>query len=368
MSDLEFLYVVTAAFYLWECTHWLPNSVVPFVSWYGGKSRTAAPFFVAAGRDAGLVMASPLPGLGTLFMASEWPVAVSPLGVANHSGAIVRFIDQPRFAVRRLRLMAGDQAIARMTSLSTGSRLAKELNHLTAVPEARRESMIRDALAESLSVEKVAVRHEEFKQASWLPRITAALLWMFAFIGAPTVIWRSGLEKTWPWLVGGLVALCGLNAIVFFRAHRRLHPKLDDARFTHLLMVLLFPPAGMRSLDALSRPLMERFHPLAVARQLSDASQFRVLSSRTVRELRYPRAAAPGVTAEGEAIWSWFNETLCSEVGRFVSKNGISIEESLAAPKRLDAECRSYCPRCLSQFTRTRGTCSDCGLRLVEFS
>jgi hypothetical protein len=36
MTDLEFLFAVLAAFYLWECTHWLPLSTLAFASWWPG--------------------------------------------------------------------------------------------------------------------------------------------------------------------------------------------------------------------------------------------------------------------------------------------------------------------------------------------
>src|SRR5882757_4885125 len=41
----------------------------------------------------------------------------------------------------------------------------------------------------------------------------------------------------------------------------------------------------------------------------------------------------------------------------FLSQHGISPEELLRPPAPADPTCRSYCPRCLAQFTTNEGEC-----------
>jgi hypothetical protein len=365
MSDLEFFYVVWVAFYLWECSHWLLTPVVPFVSWFGGTFRRARPFFVASSRGAGLVLASPIPLWGTLLAASEWPLAVSPLGVVTLDGTTVSFADQPRFQARGHRLMANQARLAEAHSSAQARWLADTLKRISATPEAGREAPILGALRESLDPAAVSARLDEFKTVARCASLAAAALFLYGFVMAPALVWRWGLLPLWPWTLGGLVILCGVNAFAFFRAHRKLHPQLDDERVAHVLMVLLFPPAGMRARDLLSRPLLQRFHPLAVAGALGDPGELKVMVGRAWRELRYPRTEPPSRTAEAGEVRAWYHRALLAEVERFAGRNGLQPDQFASAPERSDAECRSYCPRCQAQFTRAEGTCSDCGVGLV---
>jgi len=118
----------------------------------------------------------------------------------------------------------------------------------------------------------------------------------------------------------------------------------------------------------LSRPLLERFHPLAIAASLCSPGQLKVLARRTVRELRHPQVGT--LPAEGDAgkIRAWANAAMLREVERFAARNGMPPDQLDSTPARIDPECRSYCPRCHAQFTRADGACSDCGVSLVAYT
>lgn len=367
MSDLEFFYLVMAVFYLWECTHWLRDTTVAFASWAGESFRISPPFLVVSSRDGGLHLASPLSAGGTFFPVSGWPIAVSPLGAANSMGAVVRFADKPRFSAGRHRLMVDGNRFAVAGSPAHAQGIAETLNRAVATPEGERGDMILDGLKRSLDAPAVAARLDEFARVARLPAIMASLLLLFLFLAGPLVFWQIGFATSWPWLLGGAAILCITNALVFLRAHKRLHPGLEDERFAHLLMVLLFPPAGMRARDMLSRPLLEHVHPLAAARTLCRPDVFERYASRVVRELRYPLVRHVSMGAEATAVWRWFDEHTLAEVDRFVTGHHLSLDRLAAAPARADRDSRSYCPRCHAQFTRAEGRCSDCGVGLAGF-
>src|SRR5436853_594007 len=61
-----------------------------------------------------------------------------------------------------------------------------------------------------------------------------------------------------------------------------------EERFNLFIILLLAPASAIRASDALSRPLLEEFHPLAVARVLSKADDFHELAAQSLRELTYP--------------------------------------------------------------------------------
>lgn len=367
MSDLEFLYVVMVAFYLWECTHWVGFATVPFVSWFGGAFRIARPFFVANSREGGLVFASPVPMGAAFFVSAAWPVAVSPLGVANRDGSVLRFDDQPRLVARRRWLMADGRRFARAASAAHAQWLAKALNDAATAAAPGRADQVKQLLRGTLDIRQVADRRLEFDRTASLSSTMAAGLFLYVFLIAPVLVWRMGLMLVWPWLLGGLALLCLVNAVAFHRAHKRLHPGLEEERFSHFLMVSLFPPAGMRARDFLSWPALERFHPLALARALCDDDAFEALVGRTLRELRYPLPTEAMSSGDAQPIWEWHRQTLIEEAEGLVTQSGLPLDQLTAAPARAEPESRAYCPRCNIQFTRTEGTCSDCGVALRRF-
>jgi hypothetical protein len=133
---------------------------------------------------------------------------------------------------------------------------------------------------------------------------------------------------------------------------------------------LLSPATAIRALDLLSRPLLEIFHPLAVARVLCADSEFRTLAANYLREINYPaqplcpRSESAAIQAEQE-----MRLLLKQEVESLVKKAGEDPAELMRPPMPTESSCRSYCPRCLAQFTVTTGVCEDCGgVPLVAFT
>jgi len=71
-------------------------------------------------------------------------------------------------------------------------------------------------------------------------------------------------------------------------AHRALYPHAEDERFTHTLTIALAPTSALRAHDALSRPLVEMFHPLAVAKVLLPEGRFREFARPVLLDIRHP--------------------------------------------------------------------------------
>jgi hypothetical protein len=124
----------------------------------------------------------------------------------------------------------------------------------------------------------------------------------------------------------------------------------------------------MRGHDVLSRPALEIFHPLAIAKVFCAEKTFLELARRTLRELRYTVPVhAPGDTLALETERQW-RALLLKTIENFLSQLGFAPEKILTPPVPADEACRSYCPRCLAQFTASEGVCPDCGgVVLVEF-
>jgi len=163
--------------------------------------------------------------------------------------------------------------------------------------------------------------------------------------------------------------LTGAIGFFFHRVHKKFFPAADDERFTHTIIVGLAPVSAMRAHDVLSRPLLETFHPLAVARVFCREENFREFAAKILRDLRHPfQPACPGDNAAWQEAESFSRSALQRAVEKFLKQNKIDPEALCRAPKLADETCRSYCPRCQAQFTTADGQCADCGgLPLVGF-
>ncbi len=69
MSDVQWLFAVVAALYVWECACWLRRGGVAFFTWLGRRWQALQPGSLVANQAGGFVLAAPLPPLGSVFVA-----------------------------------------------------------------------------------------------------------------------------------------------------------------------------------------------------------------------------------------------------------------------------------------------------------
>jgi hypothetical protein len=120
----------------------------------------------------------------------------------------------------------------------------------------------------------------------------------------------------------------------------------------------------------LSRPLLEGFHPLALAKVFCPEQAFRAFARDVWREIRFPGLPlCPCEEPMALAAERHARAVLQQAIERFLAQCGIHPADLAQPPTPNDETCRSYCPRCLAQFTTSEGACADCGgLTLVVFS
>jgi hypothetical protein len=241
------------------------------------------------------------------------------------------------------------------------------LNALRSLPPEEREPHLDRATAASLDPDKVHHAWQEFKRFGKV-RLFANILFLYLFVIAPALIFFLGLKHCWLGLLIGLFACTVATALMFLRAHRALYPAAEDERFNHFLMILLSPATAIRAADMLSRPLLEPFHPLAVAKVFCPEARFRRLARDLFLELRHPampvcpRTEPVAVETERKA-----RERVQKGVEKLLRQSGINAEEFLRPPVAADKACSLYCPRCGAQFTAGASVCEDCGgLALLE--
>ncbi len=382
MSELELLFLVLVCLYAWECACWLPRGSVALLTWFGRRWQAGHPGTLLGNQHGGFIFAPPLPPLGNLVTANQFPLSLSPEAALAYlstsvnpgwrppqSGRLLRFEQIKSIQADGKTVRVNGEPWLKAASRGFANHVVRHLNHLQSAAAAERGKWIENIFRESLDTRAIERRWQEFRKLARPLRWLTNALFVYLFLLVPALIWHFGLRLTWVGLLLGLLALTASTAIFFRRAHQALYPEADDERFTHFLMVLLAPATAMRAHDILSRRLLETFHPLGVVRVFCPAPAFRQFAARMLVELRFPAlpvvpAGEPGV----QAVERFSRAALQKAVEALLVKNDLQPDELVRPPAPADDSCRAYCPRCGAQFTTGEGTCPDCGgLPLVAF-
>ncbi|MCC6823376.1 MAG: hypothetical protein IT579_21810 [Verrucomicrobia subdivision 3 bacterium] len=381
MSDVQLLFFVLAGLYVWECTGWLRRGSVAFVTWLGGNWRVVHPGALAGNPNGGFILAAPLPPLGTLLVANQLPLSFSPHGVLAfvatnvnpgwrpaQTGCFLRWEQLDGVVVHGKKLIINGELFLVAATPSFARHLKAELERLAKLTPALRGAAVAGMLRAMFDERAIESRQQEYRIRTPAVRRLSNALFVYLVVIVPGLIWYFGFGLTWLGLLLGLLALTVATASLFYRAHRALYPNATDERFTHTLTIALAPSSALRAHDALSRPLLEHFHPLAVARRLLPDNEFRTFARRVLLDLRHP-ARPWGISDQPEVVATEaYSRCACLKAAEeFLTLHGLAPGELGRAPVPTDASCRSYCPRCDAQFTAPRGECADCGgLAVVE--
>ena len=365
MSDLELLFLVLLCLYGWECACWLRPGSVAFITWLGKKWRPVSGSAIG-NQHGGFIFMPPLPPLGVLLTANPLPLFFSSEGVApggftgagKSAGSTRRFDDIQTAEARGRRVVLNGEVFLKTASAGLADSLAGSIRSLKKLGAAERRGAIETIVRGTFDTRAIEERWKKFEQQIRSLHLLANGLFFYVFAFIPVIIRRFGLKMTWVGLLVGLLALTISIAIFFRRTHKAFYPQAEDERFTHFLTVMLSPVTAIRALDILSRPLMETFHPLAIAGVFCAPEKLRQIAAPVWREIRFPapRGGADASAADAEARAA-FGKT----VENFLKRNKINPDDLLRPPQPLDDTCAAYCPRCLSQFVKLEGGCPDCG-------
>jgi hypothetical protein len=375
MSDLQALLLVLAVVYCWECLAWLRRGTVAFLAGWGNRWRLVHPAALVGNQSGGLVLAWPLPPLGTFHTASQWPLSISADGVYSYvaqcvnpgwrpaqPGKYFQFEAIQKIEAPGKEVRVNGELFLRTDSPFVARRVAALLRQAAKLSANERARAIQKLLRESLDVPAVRERLKDFNRRASTLRNIANFLFAYLFLIAPACVWYFGFRRSWLELLVGLLLLTTTAAVLFHRAHKALYPEADEERFTHSILILLSPATAVRARDALSRPLLEAFHPLAVARALLPAERFNEFARKILLEIRHPCLPVCPATEPGPRLTEDRSRAALREVvEQFLQSNGINPADLLKPPRPADESCRSFCPRCQAQFVAAEGVCADCG-------
>jgi hypothetical protein len=381
MSDVEWLFAVLAAIYVWECMCWIPRGTVAFRNVAGKKWFLSHPGSLAGNQRGGLVPAFPLPPLGRIVIAQQFPASLSRDAAFSFVSAAVNpglppiqnGKTLPADSIKTIvsegkKVMINDQAFLKTSSVTFALQIAEQFRRWRDAPADKRRAVSEAILRAAFDFQSARERWQAFEKQIGPLRWLTNGLFVYLFIFAPLLILYRGFESCWFGLLLGLPVFTVACAICFFAVHRRFYPAAGDERFTQFLITLLSPATTIRVQDVLSRPLLDSFHPLAVASLFCDEKTFHEYARKILLETRYPQPPNDfGDTFAQEAEREW-RGLLLQETEQFLKRQKLDLAALTRPPMPGDAASLSWCPRCETQFTTRTGTCADCGgLELIPF-
>ena len=373
MSEWTTLFVVAAALYVVECCVWAKSTgTVLYRSGWRRGWRVARGADLPGNFRGGLALADPFSWSGTVALAGEWPISISPSGVANVAPASgqngsrswhVRFED-----IRRVDMQAGELRIngrrfARVSSPALAHHLTRELKSLCRQGPKKRPTAIRTLVAATLNESALEETWSSVERQGRRLAALSAALFALVFVVAPLLVFTLGPLRVWPILLAGLLTLTGVSAVSYFRTHRRLFPGLSYERWTNTLSMAVLPLSAMRSADKLTKDALSLFSGLVVAPHFCGPASWAYLRA----ELMDFQCAGDQSDLAGDAAQcvQWFRELLALESDAALKRLAI---DPFRPPVRED-ERGSYCPRCHAQYLSTDArSCSACAdVQLVRF-
>ncbi len=155
-------------------------------------------------------------------------------------------------------------------------------------------------------------------------------------------------------------------ALVYF-AHKQLFAwsKLD--RFLQCFVCFVSPAAAMRGRDHLARHLFAWAHPLAVLGAL-ELPEDEFFAEVTARDAVYSMPFDKDSEFDDQllATVNASHEDYTLALTRSLESRGYAFENLLAPPNIQDPETKSYCERCLHEYSQTNIACESCNGRLTK--
>lgn len=251
----------------------------------------------------------------------------------------------------------GRNTISKAISEPGALELAEFIRKLTSLSREERARIIRRKLRQSLNTTAAVQRFRRFNRLLYWPDWEARQLLFTLLVLLPASIWIAGWRRAW--IMALACILFSIRQIfVFVQVHRVFQKNSTSARRSRVLALALAPPATIRVRDFLSRELLERFHPLAVARAVCSEEDSRQFTSIEFRKLKFPAAFEKSDTRC--PVESWIREEWLKAVQDWAGTEFVDFRLLLQAPERQHPASQSYCPRCLQEYTQSGGECPDC--------
>lgn len=376
MTDNQILFMVVLLLYLSECLFWVGSDGLAFTKSFK-EWKVTLPSSLFGNAKGGLALAWPLPFLGKAYLSYFLPLSFSEKGIVNASlegvgKRTATLLDNPTFIlyeeIKNVTYKGGDlivngELFCKCGSTGQANALAEFLQNIRCQKE--RKVTIHNFLKSLFDMNSLRAAHETISQQTKSLVILCNSQFFCLLIIAPILLYFFGTQL----LIASFIYIILTNlliAIFFYLVHRKIYPNQIGERVSDVLKMIFCPPMTIRATDVLTLRYLTAFHPLAVARLVSNDVKFELLAKQMLLSFNYPSDTIDDNEYKHDMLWHL--KAMEESVYNFLNENGISASFLTVVPKQVNGVV-SYCPRCHTQYTVKDGQCLECsGVTLIEYT
>jgi len=361
MTDNAYLTIIISLVYLSECLFLLKKESVVIYAPFLNRMKFAFAEALPSTRGEHLFLCNPVPPFGMNFSANFPSVAFSSKGISiiGEVDITLSYNDIRAVDFSGKTVSINGKKILSAVSPLYAKFVAGTISHLLTINDNAREKHILDMIDDAFDVDSISRKFDTFRKFAYRLIIINSVIFVLIFIILPLMLYFDlALRQYGKYLSVLLISLI-INFYFYSKIHCCFFKEEREERWTTIIIMFFSPLLAIRSHDFIAKNLLWRYHPAAVGSVLLDDKIRNVFCGRIVRDLMFP------IGKEGRnKIISWFNEQLLAQIAACLSRDYLSVDDLLKAPMPEDASIRTYCPRCLCQFTAAGGLCTDCGIEL----
>ncbi len=359
------LFPVACAIYVLDALTWVREGWTALRAPWGRRWRTLAPGVrlsglwpwarFAAFRRRGLVF-----GARSLFVPAQWREAPAVQREGLYRSLPYETIRSVGTSGSELRVN-GERVLVLATATEAKAQ-ARWVRHLADAGEEGREEVLRKLHEESSSLEAVGEAWRRFEGALGPLNALAGGTAGLAFVLIPALAY--GIQGGHPALLPGLLlALAALStatlgqATVVFRRH--VSDRTPDV-LAFVGPLLCFPLSAVQVPAHLSRHVLARFDPLAVAALLLGREEGSELLGREIERID---ASLAGV---GDEEFAHGLRAQRASVVRLLAIGDLGAPAGATRPRR-SVGAESYCPACRSEFVEGVAVCGECDVAVRPY-
>ncbi len=371
--ELSF-FLVLVILYIIETLRSVPADSVIFSSYLGRWFKIRFPGRTFGILNRGITAGNPFPLFGMVFKASFGSLLISPEAVKrdftsssafsdnrNQNRGPIRIDGIDSIRVSSNTLLINDRPLADFLSPGLAEKTGALLNRLRAEPISGREDLITDFINMTFDSRSISSEFARFRHETLLLRLFCGIQFISLFMIAPYLVFSYGFSEVILPVVITTVCYSMMIGFIYYFTHLGLFGPEGIGRAGSISAFLVYPLASIRAADNLSYDYLTFYNPMAVAGELCPRKTFEKLAGVMIRELRFP--VKSGIEKEDSSergIETWWSQKLLDIIGSYLEGININIDDLAGPPPAMDDSTRSYCPRCLHQYSIEEGDCPDC--------
>ena len=380
MPDDLLLLALFVLLYVSDSYFFLHKHSVAFRQGSGGRCQIILPSSNAGNRDRALHLLSLFPPLQPIYISSLLPVSCSETGLLSYVSQTLATLGRPKQPCQEIeyanvraigaegtKLLINGEPFVSCRVPDQATLIAGTVGEIVTTSGQRASSILNKMIDSALDANNVARIVAEYRRTSRPLRVICNTIFFVFFLLFPVLARWHGLGVS---LIVTLVLLAVLLpslCVFFYSLHRRFSMGSRWDRIGCVIRFIICPPCAIRANDLISRSLIAKFHPVAVALALCDKPEASAFVRKMLRDLQNPLHQDLNGKLSLSIDEEW-RKKMIAAVERTARQSGMESQELLEIPRKSDPSMVTVCPRCLAQFSARFDSCPDClGIAPIAF-